>query len=593
MMFSFIQIFRKWLYNTKLRHKVMYTYLLLIMLPLGFYQFIASEKMSDIIINHVTYSARMGFDQTYSFLNYRVQRIAETTNILVSNTTISGILLDPNATQDINRELQDYSNLKQLLRSMQDSLDISRVILYVPKSFIFSNESENFLPLDQTVQSPCFDRLKELHAKYLWCSAPELGYKASHDNSSLYVVRSILDPNNYSIPIGQLRVDVQAETIRSMLRKANVVKNSTTFLVDQNRQIVLASEPAADPAVDVPELTGSIDADTINWQTKNNYYLYKQLPSNWGMLTVIPLDQVVQQSHQLRNDLLVLLLIVTAIAYLLAYLFSYSVTRRVTQLTSRLRDVQKGNLIALAQTQGKDEIGELIQTYNYMIEKISSMNKEHYRLGQEVKNAELKALQSQINPHFLYNTLDLINWMADSGLNTDIKKVVKALARFYKVSLSSGKDIISLREELQHVSFYVQIQNIRFENKIHFQIDVPEELLEFAIPKITLQPIVENAILHGILGRTGREGTIAIQGKRSGDSIQLLIKDDGIGMHERQISDVMAGISRSKIGGSGYGVKNVIERIRHYFGDPASLTYRSTPGHGTEVEITFPVTKES
>ncbi|NQX65293.1 sensor histidine kinase [Paenibacillus alba] len=586
MIFSFIQIFRKWLYNTKLRHKIMYSYLLLIMLPLGFYQFIASEKMSEIIINHVTYSAKQGFDQTYSFLNYRVQRIAETTNILVSNSTISDILMDKNVTQDINRELQDYSNLKKLLRSMQDSLDILRVILYVPSSFIFANETENFLPLGETSESPCFDRLKELHSKYLWCSAPELGKHASHDDSSLYVVRSILDPNNYSLPIGQLRVDVQAETIRSMLRKANVVRNSTTFLVDQNHQIVLASDQVHLTEMDLPETT----ADTVSttWQTNNNYYLFRQLPSNWGMVTVIPLDEVVKQSHQLRNDLLVILLIVSATAYLLAYLFSFSVTRRITQLTSRLRDVQKGNLIALAQTQGKDEIGELIQTYNYMIEQISSMNKEQYRLGQEVKNAELKALQSQINPHFLYNTLDLINWMADSGLNTDIKKVVKALARFYKVSLSNGKDIITLREELQHVSFYVQIQNIRFENKIDFQIDVPEELLNHPIPKITLQPLVENAILHGILGRAQREGTITIHGMSVDGTIRLLITDDGVGMSANQIEDMLAGISRSKIGGSSYGVKNVMERIRHYFGAPANLIFRSVPGTGTEVEITFP-----
>ncbi|MEC0230514.1 cache domain-containing sensor histidine kinase [Paenibacillus alba] len=586
MIFSFIQIFRKWLYNTKLRHKIMYSYLLLIMLPLGFYQFIASEKMSEIIINHVTYSAKQGFDQTYSFLNYRVQRIAETTNILVSNSTISDILMDKNVTQDINRELQDYSNLKKLLRSMQDSLDILRVILYVPSSFIFANETENFLPLGETSESPCFDRLKELHSKYLWCSAPELGKHASHDDSSLYVVRSILDPNNYSLPIGQLRVDVQAETIRSMLRKANVVRNSTTFLVDQNHQIVLASDQVHLTEMDLPETTS--DTVSTTWQTNNNYYLFRQLPSNWGMVTVIPLDEVVKQSHQLRNDLLVILLIVSATAYLLAYLFSFSVTRRITQLTSRLRDVQKGNLIALAQTQGKDEIGELIQTYNYMIEQISSMNKEQYRLGQEVKNAELKALQSQINPHFLYNTLDLINWMADSGLNTDIKKVVKALARFYKVSLSNGKDIITLREELQHVSFYVQIQNIRFENKIDFQIDVPEELLNHPIPKITLQPLVENAILHGILGRAQREGTITIHGMSVDGTIRLLITDDGVGMSANQVDDMLAGISRSKIGGSSYGVKNVMERIRHYFGAPANLIFRSVPGTGTEVEITFP-----
>ncbi|KRE83045.1 histidine kinase [Paenibacillus sp. Soil766] len=590
MIFSFIQMLRKWLYNTKLRHKIMYTYLLLIMLPLGFYQFIASEKMSDIIINHVTYSAKQGFDQTYSFLNYRVQRIAETTNILVSNSTISDILMDNNVTSDINRELQEYANLKKLLRSMQDSLDISRVILYVPSAFIFANETENFLSLAETKDSPCFNRLNDLHAKYLWCSAPELGEKATHDNSSLYVVRSILDPNNYAIPIGQLRVDVQAETIRSMLSKANVVRNSTTFLVDQNQQIILSSDPSVTTLVNLPDTLD--DAISTTWQTNNNYYLFRQLPSNWGMVTVIPLHEVVQQSHQLRNDLLVILLIVTVIAYLLAYLFSFSVTRRITQLTSRLRDVQNGNLIALAQTQGRDEIGELIQTYNYMIEQISSMNKEQYRLGQEVKNAELKALQSQINPHFLYNTLDLINWMADSGLNTDIKKVVKALARFYKVSLSSGKDIITLREELQHVSFYVQIQNIRFENKIDFQIDVPEELLSHPIPKITLQPLVENAILHGILGRTQREGSISIRAYLTDQTMHLLIKDDGVGMSLGLIEDMMAGISRSRIGGSSFGVKNVGERIRHYFGEPAKLTYRSIPGVGTEVEITFPYTEE-
>lgn len=590
MIFSFIQLLRKWLYNTKLRHKIMYTYLLLIMLPLGFYQFIASEKMSDIIINHVTYSAKQGFDQTYSFLNYRVQRIAETTNILVSNNTISDLLMDKNVTSDINRELQEYANLKKLLRSMQDSLDISRVILYVPSAFIFANETENFLPLSETKDSSCFNRLNESHAKYLWCSASELGKNTTHDNTSLYVVRSILDPNNYANPIGQLRVDVQAETIRTMLRKANVVRNSTTYLVDQNHEIVLASDPVALNTVDLPETTD--DAVSTTWQTKNNYYLFQQLPSNWGMVTVIPLHEVVEQSHQLRNDLLFILLIVTIIAYLLAYLFSFSVTRRITQLTSRLRDVQNGNLIALAQTQGRDEIGELIQTYNYMIGQISSMNKEHYRLGQEVKNAELKALQSQINPHFLYNTLDLINWMADSGLNTDIKKVVKALARFYKVSLSSGKDVISLREELQHVSFYVQIQNIRFENKIDFQIDVPEELLAHPIPKITLQPLVENAILHGILGRTQREGSIHIHAYLEEDTVHLIIKDDGVGMSQSLIEDMMAGISRSRLGGSSFGVKNVGERIRHYFGEPAKLVYRSVVGVGTEVEITFALTED-
>ncbi|UJF34918.1 sensor histidine kinase [Paenibacillus hexagrammi] len=427
--------------------------------------------------------------------------------------------------------------------------------------------------------------------KYIWCSPSDMGPNHVSDSSSLYVVRSILDPNDYLKTIGRLRMDVQKEVLQTMLKKANVVKNSSTFLIDNNHQVILASDMKAFPDFELPDSTS--DAVTAQWQNDNNYYLYRALPSSqWSMVTVIPLNEVVQQSRQLRNDLLFMLVIVTAVTYVIAYLFSFSVTRRITQLTRRLRDVQNGNFIALAQTQGTDEIGELISTYNYMIEQISRLNKEQYKLGQEVKSAELKALQSQINPHFLYNTLDLINWMADSGMNADIKKVVKALSRFYKVSLSNGKDVITLREELQHVTFYVQIQNIRYENKITFENLVPDEFMDNRIPKITLQPIVENAILHGILGKPGREGTIRITAYLEADTIHLVVADDGIGMGDQQLQDARAGISKSRHSGSGYGVKNVTERLQHHFGPSFGLTYESKWGEGTKVNISIPVTRE-
>ncbi|UJF34919.1 hypothetical protein [Paenibacillus hexagrammi] len=154
MTFSITRYIRKWLYNTKLRHKILYTYLLLIIVPLALYQFIASDKMSRIMINHVTYSAEQGFDQTYSFLSYRVQRIAESTNVLISNAAVTDLLLNTVDIQNINQELQNYNSLKLMLKSMQDSLDISRVLLYVPNSFIFANEGENFLPLNNSEGVP-------------------------------------------------------------------------------------------------------------------------------------------------------------------------------------------------------------------------------------------------------------------------------------------------------------------------------------------------------------------------------------------------------------------------------------------------------
>lgn len=587
MTFSLIHLIRKWLYNTKLRHKILYTYMFLIILPLAVYQFIASEKVYNIILKYVTYSAQQGFDQTFSFLSYRVEKIAEATDVVAPNPTLTSLLEDKRNLEDINQELENYYDLKQLLKSMQDRLDISRIWLYVPNTLIFSNDSENFLPISYTEKNPCIARLNTERTKYVWCTSAELGDGAG-SGDHLSVVRPILNLNNYLEPIGYLRVDVKKEDLLGLLSKANVVKKSSTYLLGDRGEVVLSSDPNGPATLDLPADVSAVPGMGTNY--RGDYVLQRPIPSSkWRMVTMIPLDEVAQQSRQMRNDLLVLLFAVTAIAYLLAYLFSFSVTRRITQLTYRLKEVQQGNFIALAQSQGKDEIGELIRTYNFMVEKIGTMNKEQYKLGQEVKSAELKALQSQINPHFLYNTLDMINWMADKGMNAEIKNVVKALSRFYKVSLSNGKDVITLQEEIKHVTFYVQIQNIRFENQIEFEVHVDDSLMDLPIPKITLQPLVENAIFHGLQGRKSREGKVVISAARGEDGVvEITVADDGVGMSEELLSRLNAGMQATSRSGSGYGIANVANRIRTYFGESYGVSFQSQPGVGTLATIRIP-----
>lgn len=582
-------LYRKWLYNMKLRHKIMLTYLVLIVCPLVIFQLAASEKISGMMTSHITYSAEQGFDQTYSFLTYRFKRVADTTDVMATNSLMMDILTDTSRLNDISRQLKDYNDLKQLLKSLQDGVDIARMFLYVQGAYIFSNESENFLPMDTSRIPPCFTRLKKEDVKYVWCSPAEIDESKQDRGKFLYVARSIRNPNNYLETIGQLRVNVNADTIRTILEKANVVKHSVTFLKSQDNQIILSSDPGQMPPLEVDFPEPSPHQDLVSFKSGGSYYLLRPIPSSqWSMVTVIPLDEIVNQSRQLRNELLFLLAIIATAAYVLAYVLAFSVTRRISQLTRRLKDIQDGSLSPLAQAQGKDEIGELIRTYNFMIEQISRMNKEQYKLGQEVKSAELKALQSQINPHFLYNTLDLINWMAVEGMNGEIKKVVRALARFYKVSLSNGRDIITIREELSHAAFYVQIQNIRFENKIKYEVEVEEEIMDFLIPKITFQPIVENAILHGILGRPERTGTISIFGQRTETGLRFTIKDDGIGMTEAQLQQLTYEKRSPGRSDSGYGTINVAQRLHNYFGDEYGLTYHSAEGEGTTVAIRVP-----
>lgn len=594
MMIAISKIYDKWLYSTKLRHKIMVTYLVLIIFPLGIFQFAASDKISQMIINQVTYSAEQGFDQTYSYLSYRVQRIAKTTDVLVANPTVYNVILNPQNNDDINKQMKDYAELKQLMISVRDTLDIYRVVLYVPESFFFARESESFLPIGLTKKNPCFDRLIEEKTKYMWCTPDKLLMEEQTKGVSfISVVRNILDPNDYLKPISQLRVDVETGKLIQILQKANVVKNSVSFLYDNENGVILSSDQTDDSLIEPLSDLQQRD-ETISFTRNELYYLVHPVPfSQWSMVTVIPLNEVVKQSDLLRNQLYLLLIAIAVAAYFIAYLLAISVTRRISRLTARIRTVESGQMPVISPIQGNDEIGELIRTYNYMIKKISAMNELQYQLGQERKGAELKALQSQINPHFLYNTLDLINWMAKRGMNDEIQNVVKTLARFYKVSLSSGRDIITIGEELDHVSFYVQIQNIRYDHKIVLRLEVPDDILHFTIPKITLQPIVENAILHGILGRENREGTIVVTAVKTGNDIRITVKDDGVGMNEAKLAEIVLGISGQRDGSSSYGCKNVALRIRHYFGDDYGLSFSSREGEGTEVEIMIPASQNT
>lgn len=252
-----------------------------------------------------------------------------------------------------------------------------------------------------------------------------------------------------------------------------------------------------------------------------------------------------------------------------------------------MHSVQSGNLDHYIENTSNDELGELIDSYNYMIGKMSILIEDQYKLGKSVKNAELKALQSQINPHFLYNTLDMINWMSYKKMNKEISVAVNTLAKFYKLSLNKGNDLVSIKNELQHATLYVKIQNMRYNDRISLKINVDDEINDYLIPKITLQPILENAINHGILGKGQGNGIISILGYSIDSHIVLIVADDGIGMKEESINLLLTNkLSSSK--GSGYGLKNINKRIKLLYGESYGLSFKSSYGHGTSVTIKIP-----
>jgi len=216
------------------------------------------------------------------------------------------------------------------------------------------------------------------------------------------------------------------------------------------------------------------------------------------------------------------------------------------------------------------------------------VTKEQIRL----RKAEFELLQMQINPHFLYNTLDTIVWLAEAGKQKEVVQMVGSLSEFFRTSLNQGKDIIPIREELQHVRSYLEIQQVRYQDILEYEIHVPEELGKYLIPKITIQPIVENALYHGIKNKRGL-GRILVNGRKEEGHFVIEVQDNGIGINEERLKQVRDKIQyRLSAGNDIYGLYNVNERIRLNFGEKFGISIESVYGEGTVVSIFLPYMEE-
>lgn len=234
------------------------------------------------------------------------------------------------------------------------------------------------------------------------------------------------------------------------------------------------------------------------------------------------------------------------------------------------------------------EASILSNSMNTMIDKINELLEQVKTEQVRLRKAEFELLQAQINPHFLYNTLDAIIWLAEAGDQKRVVNMVRSLSDFFRTSLNQGKDINSIQEEMLHVRSYLEIQQVRYQDILSYEIDVPQELYQYSIPKITVQPLVENALYHGIKNKRGL-GHIIIRGEAKQDYFVLLVQDDGIGIDQARLLQVQSGIQNKVLTGKDfYGLYNVNERIRLNFGEEYGISIDSVYGEGTEVRIVLP-----
>jgi two-component system sensor histidine kinase YesM len=304
----------------------------------------------------------------------------------------------------------------------------------------------------------------------------------------------------------------------------------------------------------------------------------------------------IQESHAEYQSFFVSMIEISVIAFvavllLIVFISHYiplSISRPITELVEVTQQVSQGNLQVRSHVNTGVEAKQLSESLNTMIDKINALLEQVKKEQIRIRKAEFELLQAQINPHFLYNTLDTIIWLAESDEQKQVVHMVESLSDFFRTSLNQGKDIISIKEEIQHVRSYLEIQQMRYQDILEYEIDVPEEFYQNTIPKITVQPLVENALYHGIKNKRGK-GKITVRGYREGSFFILEVQDNGIGMQTERLVQVRNALLYKQLAESKvYGLYNVNERIRLNCGEEYGLRISSTYQEGTTVKILLP-----
>lgn len=585
--------------NSSLHRKIVLTYFFFVFILVGILAASIYTFTASTIRTQNTFSLQQGFNQASSYLTYKLSGISSSSDMVIYNVSLNDVL---------NKDLQSYSVMDQiadskmilhLMKSMQESEDIKRARIYVPDSLIFSGNNVNICPLSQAQSAPWWTPLFQKKGLHLFVGNDSLEDTTYRDGECIALIRAMYRQDNYSELSFILRLDIPLQTVEGILNSANYTFDSCTLLLDHTGKII-ANSNIGDPFPLLETTPGKLTLPSfaedavVPIQLDGQKYMAMQSSirgTEWNMLTLVPYSSFILAITSLVKIICGVSALILLLAWFLSKPVAYTITKRIDSLCGYMQQTKDGLLKEVPDMIYKDEIGTLTENYNFMIARIHTLLHENYQMGRELKSAEYKALQSQINPHFLYNTLDMISWLSYQQKPEQISSVVYSLASFYKLSLNKGKYIVPISDEISHVTYYMKIQDLRFSGEIRFLTDIDPFILQYSIPKITLQPIVENALFHGILEKKSKSGQITIHGLLSGEEVILIVADDGVGIPPAQLEELLepsASDEHQSDTGSHYGLCNINKRMKLQYGEQYGLSFESRPGEGTKVILHLP-----
>jgi two-component system, sensor histidine kinase YesM len=602
-----VKLFR----NIKIQYRLLLLMLVISLIPLLITSIFSYKSSSSAISKKIsTYSIQV-MDQISENIGREIDRLENDSVEIEFSDIVQKTLLNYKRMSPWEVLDEQYQMKEILVKKFSFLHDVSDVLLYTNEGERIIAYGDSGFPLNFT--KDYFDNyLNELQngkGKPVWTSINSenqehlVNFATTAEQLSksngILVGRSIRSLTNGDI-IGSLMIRINERYFANIYRNIDLGKGADIFVINKDGMVI--SSRNEDIPVGKQYKDGMLIENIIknhndgsrvfNFRINNNKYLIAFTPiekTEWFVVSTIPFSYLNSESARAGINIFFLALACSLLAIILSYFLSKSISLPLKKLVLSMNEAKGGNLSVNIKDDSKDEIGEVARNFNVMVNEIKNLMDNVKNKEIQKRDAELKALQAQINPHFLSNTLNTVKWLASIQKADNIENLITSLIQLLHANVGKGEVLVSVREELEYIKNYINIQEYRYFNKFVVNYDIEDKILDYKMPRFTLQPVVENALIHGIEPMEG-QGVIVIKGFEYEGLVKVTITDNGLGIPEDKLINILnCDENNNKYRFSGIGINNVNERIKMYFGEQYGLNIHSVQNLYTTVEISIPI----
>jgi two-component system sensor histidine kinase YesM len=584
-------------YNVSLKYRLLLYFLFLVILPTSIISITIYNESYRTITENISTAVQKNLNMVETLFINKFEEMDGLADSIYLNTEMTEILSAERPIDQI-AIVNELTNLDKMINGYNfpgahDRLFLPKLYMLDRPEYLLYNFSRNVSTISQIEKEDWYARLA-YKSRYSIVGL-RMEESSTSNTPTIMLAKRLFGLNNVTIPyVGLLTIEADIGNFNAVLDQLKPSVNSSIVIIDNQANIVvspdssllnqnLASESYIQKLLPRQQTSSGSFEDHI--QDKPMLVSYRKIePLNWTIVSISPVSDLNGKLVSIRKVMYVVMALCMILASIIAFLLSNNITSPIRKFIKSMSYAQEGNFDISIQYKRKDEFTYLFSQYNKMIKQIKELINKLYISEVKKKEADLKALQAQINPHFLYNTLDSINWIALRHNVPEISQMVNSLSDFFRYSLSKGHNIIPIEDELRQVESYLSIQQVRFKERLEYSIEVEPEVYGHYAVKLILQPLVENSLIHGIEKRRGK-GRITMRARKEEDWIVVIISDNGIGANVNELNDMLQHENNS----SSFGLNNVNERIKQVFGVESGLHFQSHEDDpGVTVTVRFP-----